>query len=132
MTTQSLTHWTAVQFVSALDSSVSGALANVDALSELYAYDTCSNAYPCNAEQVEAMVSSDDGEAPCLSRNDIDWTGYDAANAIAAQSIGECAYCGRSTTERNVPVASDDAAWLALADEHSANCEWIETRAHRQ
>lgn len=85
MTTQSLTHWTAVQFVSALDSSVSGALSNADALSELYAHDTCANCYPCSAEQVDAMVASDDGSAPCLSRDDIDWTGYDAANAIAAQ-----------------------------------------------
>ena len=50
-----------------------------------------------------------------------------------------CAYCYSEVIERDcngnpseaVPATSDDDAWNALAKEHSPDCEWIATRAHR-
>ena len=47
--------------------------------------------------------------------------------------IAECAYCGYEAPYENiVPPADDDEAWSALAEDHADDCEWIETRAHRQ
>jgi hypothetical protein len=42
-----------------------------------------------------------------------------------------CIYCDRLATERNAPTLSDDDAWVAIASEHAADCEWVTTRAHR-
>lgn len=47
-----------------------------------------------------------------------------------------CIYCGCSydvddPEEELVPGADDDDAWDALAADHSEDCEWIATRAHR-
>lgn len=83
-TRESLIHWTSIKFVSATDSGVTGYRSNRDALAELFVYDRCGGTYPCAADQVDAMVASHDGEAPCLSRDDIDWTGFDGAAAREA------------------------------------------------
>lgn len=80
----------------------------------------------------------------------VDAEGYDtylAAEAMAdAEHDGEyeivrdeddsatdrCAYCDATVTAReSVPAIDDDSAWTALANEHSADCEWVRTRAHR-
>lgn len=47
------------------------------------------------------------------------------------QTDEECAYCGSDPVTLTVPPTSDDAAWAELAKEHSPDCEWIATRAHR-
>lgn len=48
------------------------------------------------------------------------------------ERIFDCVYCGCALTDSDsVPDTGDDAAWEKLAKEHSADCEWILTRAHR-
>lgn len=56
----------------------------------------------------------------------------------------ECAYCGRDVPgsaggrdvpgsgDEQVPALADDGEWSDLAAHHSADCEWIATRAHRR
>ena len=47
----------------------------------------------------------------------------------------ECVYCGRDveTAREDAPAPSiaDDAEWTRLGEQHSPDCEWIVTRAHR-
>lgn len=45
-----------------------------------------------------------------------------------------CAYCTSEWCHaeiESVPEADDDAAWEEKARQHTAACEWIETRAHQ-
>ena len=45
----------------------------------------------------------------------------------------ECIYCNADVPSEGeyVPAVDDDADWIRLAGLHAADCEWIETRAHR-
>ena len=47
----------------------------------------------------------------------------------------ECIYCNADVDavdeDERPPEVDDDGAWAALAVQHAAGCEWIETRAHR-
>jgi hypothetical protein len=43
-----------------------------------------------------------------------------------------CIYCDAAVRARaDVPALDDDATWRELASEHFADCEWVQTRAHR-
>lgn len=46
-----------------------------------------------------------------------------------------CLYCTIDlpgfAPDTRVPDVDDDAAWVALAQEHLDGCEWVQTRAHR-
>ncbi len=44
----------------------------------------------------------------------------------------ECIYCGQMVCCDSVPAPDDDASWLAEAEHHDEDCEWIITRAHRR
>ena len=48
-----------------------------------------------------------------------------------------CAYCCREMPDdydedEQVPPVADDQAWGELAELHEPDCEWAQTRAHRQ
>ncbi len=49
------------------------------------------------------------------------------------QQAGCCMSCGMVPwqTEADVPKPNDDWRWWALANEHTYDCEWVETRAHQ-
>ena len=49
-----------------------------------------------------------------------------------AAEVSPCIYCGHVVKARSVPPASDDAAWISIAEEHADGCEWVVTRAHRR
>ncbi len=43
-----------------------------------------------------------------------------------------CIYCGHQVIDATiVPGLDDDAYWAKLAKEHTPDCEWINTKAHR-
>lgn len=42
-----------------------------------------------------------------------------------------CTYCERDITTDKGPGLHADSAWAALAVEHTRDCEWVATRAHR-
>ena len=51
---------------------------------------------------------------------------------MTTTDLTECAYCRASDVQlTSVPVLDADEEWAELATEHSDDCEWILTRAHR-
>lgn len=42
-----------------------------------------------------------------------------------------CIYCERDISTDTTPGPHADSAWAALAVEHTRDCEWVATRAHR-
>jgi len=66
------------------------------------------------------------------------WQGrwdYYATAANVSANVTECAYCAHEVQADDygtVPAADDDAEWTRLAPQHTGDCEWISTRAHRR
>jgi hypothetical protein len=57
-----------------------------------------------------------------------DWAGFDDEPTTV-----QCAYCNASVEydDEPVPAVDDDDEWNRRAVEHTTDCEWIATRAHR-
>lgn len=42
-----------------------------------------------------------------------------------------CAYCEEMVYSTEIPAIDDDSVWAKIASEHTDDCEWVKTRAHR-
>lgn len=45
---------------------------------------------------------------------------------------GKCTYCDQACANKIIPHVDDDDAWAELAAQHTAQCDWLTTRAHRR
>lgn len=53
-------------------------------------------------------------------------------SAVHTREEGACRSCGAPCDDSPPPAEDDDAAWSALAEDHSLGCAWVATRANRQ
>lgn len=54
-------------------------------------------------------------------------------DSVCPLGCARCAYCERVVPDLGlgVPDEHQDRLWARLAEGHTADCEWIATRAHR-
>lgn len=92
----------------------------------------------------DQMRSADDVRRAVESTGDVPADNVDAVvealcpllraqGTLVERAVDECAYCSREVAAHgDVPALDDDAEWAERAKEHSPDCEWIATRAHRR